>query len=138
MRYYLDTNILVFIVCQNKNDLSIDVRNIVFDFSNILYTSSIAVNELILLYKIGKIEFIDCKSANDLLLKIEKSGIEIVYYNKYHLLKYSGLDLVDGHKDLNDHAIIAQAISDKIPLISSDKCFENYRSQGLNFIYNKR
>jgi PIN domain nuclease of toxin-antitoxin system len=138
MRYYLDTNILVFIVCQNKDDLSIDVRNVVFDLSNILYTSSIAVNELILLYKTGKIEFVDCKTANDLLFKIEKSAIKTVYYNKYHLLKYSGLELVDGHKDMNDHAIIAQAISDRIPLICSDQKFKLYQKQGLQLVFNKR
>jgi PIN domain nuclease of toxin-antitoxin system len=138
MRYYLDTNILVFIFSSNADDLSIEVESIVFDLSNIIYTSSIAVNELILLYKIGKIELVGCKSAQDILLKIEESDIKIVHYNQHHLLKYSGLELIARHKDMNDHAIIAQAISDKIPLISSDKCFENYRSQGLDFIYNKR
>jgi PIN domain nuclease of toxin-antitoxin system len=65
-------------------------------------------------------------------------SIEIVYYNQYHLAKYVALDLALDHKDLSDHAIIAQAISDKIPLISSDRKFENYVSQGLNFVFNKR
>jgi PIN domain nuclease of toxin-antitoxin system len=138
MRYYLDTNILVFISSQNKEALSVEVKDIVSDYSNILYTSSIAINELILLYKIGKIELVGCRSAQDIPLKIEKSDIKIIYYNQYHLSKYSSLELAGGHKDMNDHAIIAQAISDKIPLISSDKCFENYTSQGLAFIYNKR
>jgi PIN domain nuclease of toxin-antitoxin system len=138
MRYYLDTNLLVFMLSGNLDDIEPKVVNILYDFSNILYTSSIAANELILLYKIGKIELINCKSAQDVLSRIEKSGIKILYYNQYHLLKYSSLELVAGHKDMNDHAIIAQAISDKIPLISSDRCFENYKSQGLDFIYNKR
>jgi PIN domain nuclease of toxin-antitoxin system len=39
---------------------------------------------------------------------------------------------------MNDHAIISQAISDKIALISSDGAFENYTAQGLNFVFNKR
>jgi PIN domain nuclease of toxin-antitoxin system len=65
-------------------------------------------------------------------------SIEIVYYNQYHLAKYVALDLTPDHKDLSDHAIIAQAISDKIPLISSDRKFESYVSQGLNFVFNKR
>ncbi|OAV63386.1 hypothetical protein Barb6_03775 [Bacteroidales bacterium Barb6] len=39
---------------------------------------------------------------------------------------------------MNDHAIIAQAISDKIPLISSDTKFQYYTGQGLDFIFNKR
>ncbi|MCL2681999.1 MAG: PIN domain-containing protein [Bacteroidales bacterium] len=32
----------------------------------------------------------------------------------------------------------AQAITEKIPLISSDRKFEAYRNQNLNFVYNKR
>jgi PIN domain nuclease of toxin-antitoxin system len=138
MRYYLDTNILVFVLSRSKDNLDTRIEDIIFDFSNILYTSSIAANELILLYKIGKIELINCKSARDVLSKIEKSGIKIVYYNQYHLLKYSSLELADGHKDMNDHAIIAQAISDKIPLISSDHAFKHYQNQGLQLVFNKR
>jgi PIN domain nuclease of toxin-antitoxin system len=137
MRYYLDTNILVFILSRSKDNLDARVESMVSDFSNILYASSVAVNELIYLHKSGKIELINCKSAQDVLSSIQGIGIEI-FYNSHHLKKYSELDLVENHKDLNDHAIIAQAISDKIPLISSDRIFENYRHQGLNFVYNKR
>ncbi|GAB6012152.1 type II toxin-antitoxin system VapC family toxin [Viscerimonas tarda] len=55
-----------------------------------------------------------------------------------HLTEYARLSPAYGHKDPNDHIIIAQAISDKIPLISSDTKFKHYTSQGLNFIFNKR
>jgi PIN domain nuclease of toxin-antitoxin system len=122
----------------SKDDIETKVTNILYNFSNILYVSSITANELIFLHKVGKIKLKNCKSAQDVLSKIEKSDIKIIHYNQYHLAKYSSLELVSGHKDMNDHAIIAQAISDKIPLISSDRCFEKYTSQGLDFIYNKR
>jgi PIN domain nuclease of toxin-antitoxin system len=138
MRYYLDTNVLIFILSQSEDDLHFDIRSIVFDFSNILYVSSVSVKELVHLYKINKLRLKHCKSVSDVLGRIKKSGIGVIFFNEHHFLKYSHLELAAGHKDLNDHAIIAQAISDKIPLISSDKCFENYTSQGLNFIYNKR
>jgi PIN domain nuclease of toxin-antitoxin system len=84
MRYYLDTNVLVYLLSQSKDDLHFTVKNILYDFSNILYVSSIAI------------------------------------------------------KDMNDHAIIVQAISDKIPLISSDTRFHDYVAQGLDFVFNKR
>ncbi|GHT70343.1 hypothetical protein AGMMS50239_38600 [Bacteroidia bacterium] len=138
MRYYLDTNILVFILSNAKDDINTQVVNKIFDYSNMLYASSIAINELILLYKTGKIELSECKSAKDIIIQIKRYDIEIVYYNQLHLAKYIDLKLVPDHKDLTDHAIIAQAISDKIPLISSDHKFKNYVSQGLNFVYNKR
>ncbi|MCL2728032.1 MAG: hypothetical protein FWD56_06590 [Bacteroidales bacterium] len=58
--------------------------------------------------------------------------------NKHHLLQYAALETVAGHRDPNDHIIIAQAISDKIPIISSDRMFKQYIKQGLEFVYNRR
>jgi PIN domain nuclease of toxin-antitoxin system len=94
--------------------------------------------KLVSLYKTDKIKLSDCESARDVLDKVKIFDIEIVYYNKYHLSKYVELDLVEDHKDMNDHAIIAQAISDKISLISSDTKFHDYTAQGLDFVFNKR
>ncbi|MDR1779439.1 MAG: hypothetical protein LBR50_01745 [Tannerella sp.] len=39
--------------------------------------------------------------------------------------------------DPSDRLIIAQAITEKIPLISSDKQFPKYRKYGLAFILNR-
>lgn len=110
MRVYLDTNMFVFILLKSEDDISREVNDILTDYSTILYTSSIALQELIFLLRIGKID-----------LKI-----------------YSNLQICSGHKDLNDHLIISQAISDRVSLISSDAKFKQYTSQGLNFIYNRR
>jgi PIN domain nuclease of toxin-antitoxin system len=96
------------------------------------------VEELILLFRIGKLQSRRYKSEQVLLDELKKSNIQVVFFNERHFLKYTHLQIADGHKDMNDHAIIAQAISDKIPLISSDRCFEKYTSQGMDFIYNKR
>ena len=90
------------------------------------------------MYKIGKIKLIGYKSEKDILKGIKETGIKMIFPNEHHLKTYSSLSIVDDHKDMNDHSIIAQAISDKIPLISSDSKFKEYIPQGLNFIYNKR
>lgn len=45
---------------------------------------------------------------------------------------------IQGHKDPSDHVIIAHAITERLPLISSDKRFEFYRTQGLDFIFNEK
>lgn len=42
------------------------------------------------------------------------------------------------HKDPSDHIIISHAITEHLPLISSDTRFGHYRTQGLDFIYNRR
>jgi PIN domain nuclease of toxin-antitoxin system len=137
MRYYLDTNILVYYFFK-KESISNKVQNLFSDYANAFYASSVAVKELLLLHKIGKIKNRLYKSEEDILEKIKKSEIEIVFFNEYHFSKYAKLHIVEGHKDMNDHAIISQAISDKIALISSDGEFENYTTQGLNFVFNKR
>ncbi|HBK30001.1 MAG TPA: hypothetical protein DDZ78_00040 [Porphyromonadaceae bacterium] len=64
--------------------------------------------------------------------------MEIVYFNACHFKAYKSLQIAEDHKDMNDHAIIAQAIADRIPLISSDHEFQNYTEQGLDFILNRR
>ena len=43
-----------------------------------------------------------------------------------------------GHKDPSDHIIIAQAITEHLPLISSDTRFPFYRKQGLDLIVNEK
>jgi PIN domain nuclease of toxin-antitoxin system len=138
MRYYLDTNLLVFILFKNKDDISSKVSDILTDYSTLLYASSISVQELILLFRIGKLMPFRYKYEHDLLDELKKYGIEIIFFNKQHLDQYTRLQIIEGHKDMNDHAIIAQAMSDKIPLISSDHEFKNYTSQGLTLVFNKR
>ena len=138
MRYYLDTNMLVFILSKEFGEINSKVLNTLKDYSTILYVSSVCVQELIQLYRVGKFRYKPYKSENDILNNIRSTGIEIVYFNETHLNTYASLRIASGHKDMNDHAIIAQAISDKIPLVSSDGKFKEYVTQGLNFIFNKR
>jgi PIN domain nuclease of toxin-antitoxin system len=123
---------------KRHNELSVDVRHILKDYSSRFYVSSIAVRELIHAYKTGDIKDEDLKSVKDLFVAMEDSGIEIAPMNKFHLLQYAALETVAGHKDPNDHIIIAQAISDKIPIISSDRVFKEYVKQGLRFVFNRR
>jgi PIN domain nuclease of toxin-antitoxin system len=138
MRYYLDTNMLIFILSKDPDEINSKTSNILTDYTNIFYVSSVAVKELILLYRIGKAVPKTIKSEEDILNEIKKSGIEIIFFNEHHFSTYTKLSIVEGHKDMNDHAIIAQAISDKVALISSDHTFKKYTSQGLDFVFNKR
>jgi len=51
---------------------------------------------------------------------------------------YAMLPMYENHRDPNDRLIIAQAMSDKISLGSSDRKFEQYTKYGLDFIFNRR
>ncbi len=137
MRYLIDTNILLYIL--ERDNLSKEVQDIVEDYESILYVSSESIKELIHLFHIGKIRSRKLKNAHQILHTIEEElGFLINYVKKEHLLTMARLELAPSHNDPADHLIIAQAITEKMPLISSDRKFEAYRKQKLDFVYNKR
>lgn len=137
MRYLLDTNILIFLLT-DKEKICNDINIIITDYSNIISTSSICISELIQLYRIGKIKP-KYKSAEEIIQAIEDDFyIEILPFTKQHIKVLSKLEIADGHNDPFDHAIISQAIAEKLNVISSDRKFEKYTPQKLLFTYNKR
>lgn len=140
MRLYIDTNILVFALF-DPDKLSKEVKAMISDYSNILFTSTVCIDELIHLCQIGKIAYggkKDFIKAESMIPRVEDAGIDIIPISKRHLQQVATLPLYEDHRDPNDRLIIAQAISDKIPLISSDHKFKLYIPHGLNFIFNKR
>lgn len=141
MKLYLDTNILAFLITGQKDEICQNVSDELSDYSNVLFTSSICVQELIHLHQIGKLSFKKKKepvSQSAILAWLDEMGIDVVLANRKHLQQYSELPLFADHRDPNDRLIIAQAISDHIPLISSDRKFVEYERYGLKFIFNER
>lgn len=140
MRLYLDTNILVYLRLGNARDeININVQSELFDYGNNLYTSSVCVHEMIHLFQIGKIETGKHKDgALSVLEWLQTHDIGIVPVNERHLSAYSNLPIHGDHRDPNDRLIIAQAISDKAILVSSDHKFDKYERDGLQFMFNER
>ena len=138
-RYILDTNILAFALSGETQNLSAVTKNILGDFSNQLHTRSICVLELLQLYRINKRQVKKFKTALELVDVIENFLYKkILPYFKQHNQTLAKLEIVARHKDPFDHAIIAQAISEKLILVSSDKKFKEYTEQNLDFVSNKR
>ena len=138
-RFLLDTNILVFLVSGENDCISSEVASIIEDYNNQLFVSSVGVLELLQLYRIGKIRLKNYKDAYQLQVAIEKDYfIKIIPFSKEYLNILSKLKIADGHNDPFDHSILSTAIADKLTLVSSDRQFENYTTQNLNFAFNKR
>lgn len=141
MRFYLDTNILLYMLQRKRDDLSADVWEVVSDSGNILLTSTVCVQELIHLFQIGKIRLhkkgvhTDIEKFSEWLANMY---VDLIPVNKKHLQEFARLPLFADHRDPNDRLIVAQAISDRVPLISSDRKFDRYRRYGLDFVYNER
>jgi len=138
MRYYLDTNTLIFVLLKQRDEIENDVAEILEDYSNLFYISSIAARELALLYQERKIKHPKFKSVKDIFVAIDIANYEIKPFTRQHVITYSRLEPAEEHKDPSDHSIIAQSISDKIPIISCDTKFRFYEKQGLELVFNRR
>jgi len=136
MRYLIDTNIFLFAIlepdCIDKN-----VKQIITDYNNRIYLSSISIQEIIHLHQYNKIRT-KWKNTSDVFSTIKQLDIDIVHVKNEHLHTYSQLSLIDGHNDPNDRIIISQAITEKLTLISSDRKFNHYTKQKLAFVFNKK
>lgn len=138
-RYLLDTNILVFLGTFNVSEISLDVADLLSDYGNKFYTSSISIIELLQLYRIGRLNLKKGQKIHDVLDYLQNElAIETVPFTKSHTETLANLSISDGHNDPFDHAIISHAITDRYTLISSDRKFKDYECQRLQFVFNKR
>ena len=140
MRYLIDTNIFVYAVI-DRDSLDRDVTAILQEPDTVLYMSAESVRELIVGYRNKGLCSKRWNSVEAMVTSIEKEFyIKILPLKKEHMQTYARLEIneAQGHKDPSDHVIIAHAITEHLPLISSDTRFEFYRAQGLDLIFNKK
>jgi len=137
MRYLIDSNILIF---YRQNELlTAEVRDILGDYGNRIYVPSKCVEEMIYLQQIGKIKLKECKSAEGVVdFIVGEMGFGIKSAGEEHLRTLARLPIFPDHKDPTDRIIVAQAITEKTPLVSSDRKFHNYVRYGLDLVFNKR
>ncbi len=136
MRYLIDTNVLIHIA--ESGYISDDVRAIFDDYENAIFVSSENVKEFVHLIQEGRVILNKhYKSLNVFDLIENEFGLSIKFVTKEHLRTFANLELVEGHRDPNDRLIIAQAITEKMPLISNDTKFPKYTRFGLDFIPNR-
>lgn len=138
--FLLDTNILLYLL-NKTGDISKDVEAIISDYGNTLFMCAASVRELVGAwhkYSNMQREWKSPRIALDYLK--ENYGIAILYPHREHYEVFLNLEwnVAENHRDTTDLLIISHAITEKIPLISSDRKFHFYREQGLDFIYNKR
>jgi len=134
MRYLIDTNIFIYAAIDNQQ-LSDDVVDILNDYENLIYISNESLRELIVHYNNKALLRKYWKTKEQMLDDItEKYGFQILPLTPDVMYKYGKMNLY--HNDPSDHVIIAQAITMKMPLISDDNRFPDYRKEGLELIEN--
>lgn len=140
MRYLLDTNIFIYLVI-DPDQLSHDVKAILDDYDNTFYMSSESVKELIVGFNNGKLVSRFWDTAAKMVKDItNRYFIRILPVGEEHMDTYAHLtlNLAEDHRDPSDHVIIAHAITNRMPLVSSDRKFKFYEDQGLELVYNEK
>jgi PIN domain nuclease of toxin-antitoxin system len=138
MRLLLDTNIYVYMVSDRKS-LKKSVCAYLEDPENLKYLSIVSLQELITAFRTKKLLSNIWKTEaemisfvlNDPSVEIDNTDVNVI-----RTLAALQINEAQEHKDPFDHIIIAQAISHKMTLVSSDTKFPFYRKQGLRLIEN--
>jgi PIN domain nuclease of toxin-antitoxin system len=122
MRALLDTNSFLWFISGNEK-LSDAAKMFISDFDNELVLSIASLWEIAIKVSIGKLELLQ---SYDKLIpqQLEENGIDIMPITLQHLSKV--IDLSFHHRDPFDRLIIAQALIEEIPVISSDAIFSEY------------
>ena len=126
MRLLLDSAILIFALKAperlTKRALDIFARP-----ENVLLISSISISEIAIKVARGKLEL----SLAEVQESFEDLDLRILPYTKDHALRLFDVPFL--HADPFDRQIIAQALCEEIPVVTSDEKFSLYK--GLKIIW---
>lgn len=136
MRMMLDTCVVIDLLTDVDN-ISTGALDMLGDRGNQLFASAETMRELVVHFNNKKLLNKHWKSAEDVLKTVENElNIEFLPIRRDVGFAYAALRLNYGqdHRDPSDHMIIAHAITERLPLLSSDTKFPFYRAQGLDLI----
>ena len=139
MRLLLDTNIYVYMV-SDINSLTNDVRAVIEDFENLKYLSIVSRQELITAFRSKGLLSNIWKNESEMIeFVLHDPSVVVDNIDEHVIRSLAELEINESqeHKDPFDHIIIAQALSHKMTLVSSDTKFPFYRRQGLQLIENR-
>ena len=118
MNILLDTHVLIWAL-ENNPELSDSARNSIIRASNMVFVSSISIWEIAIKKNLGKLE-----TPDNLQEEIELHRFTPLQINYAHA--ELAVKLPDIHKDPFDRMLIAQAIIEKLTLVSRDKLIARY------------
>lgn len=126
MRLLLDTAILILAV-ESPERLSRQANAALRDGGNILELSAVSVAEIAIKANLGKLKL----TSDHTRQALEDLDIRVLSFGTEHAFALFGLPF--HHFDPFDRQIIAQAMVEDIPVITSDRMFRLYK--GLNVVW---
>jgi PIN domain nuclease of toxin-antitoxin system len=122
MKILLDTHTFIWLDGKPEQ-LSLRAVNLIENLSNDLILSVVSVWEIAIKYQLGKLQI--NRSLSDLVASQQLTNdIKILPVTLTHVLRVETLLL--HHKDPFDRILIAQAITEKLPILSRDRIFDDY------------
>ena len=126
MRLLVDTSVLIF-AAREPRRLTKQAFAVLADPENMPEISTVSISEIAIKTATRKLEF----SRADVQGALDDLFIRILHYTADHAFRLFDLPL--HHKDPFDRQIIAQALYEEIPIITSDEKFSLYK--GLEIIW---
>ncbi len=122
MKELLDTSTFLWFI-SDSDRLSSKARNHIADLENDLILSIASLWEISIKTSLGKLELL--RPFDQLFpAQLEENAIDILPIKIEHLSNI--IDLEFFHRDPFDRLLIAQSITEKIPIITSDAAFTKY------------
>ncbi|MBA3999639.1 type II toxin-antitoxin system VapC family toxin [Brevundimonas sp.] len=118
MRLLLDTNVVLWML-DDPERLSLLARDAIDDASNTLMVSTVSILEVAIKLSTGKLEI-----AYDLLEAVAEEGCEILDVKAEHAWTVRSLPLI--HRDPFDRLLVAQAICERVVMVTSDRTLPRY------------
>lgn len=120
MRVLLDTVTFLYVL-QSPERLSRLAKKIVETPTNVLELSVLSFSEIALKKAVGKLSL----TRDSLEAAVNRLQLNILAYTQEHALEL--FDLPTYHRDPFDRQLIAQAIVEKIPVVTCDEQFLPYK-----------
>lgn len=117
-RYLIDTHIFVWAMEESKL-LPENIKDKIIDSNNEIFVSVASIWEIVIKRNLKKI-----KIAFDIETSIGKAGIHVLAIETSHALATEKLP--PHHKDPFDRLLVAQAIAEKLTIITQDEKIKKY------------
>jgi len=126
MKVLIDTQILIWWQL-NDPRLHATICDLLACPENTVYVSQISLVEIAIKQKIGKLPELDV-AIGKLVRLIEQDGFMVLPLQIHHIEAYNEIPLFPEHRDPFDRLLLASALSENIPIVSSDENFGLYKN----------
>ena len=128
--YLLDTCAFLKAATDEGKGLGREARRLILNASNQCLFSAVSIAEMGILTSVGRLKM----PAEALRQLMEDLDVMVLPYGANHALRYFSLPgTEETHRDPHDRMIIATALAEQIPILTSDTEFTKY--PGLKVIW---